>query len=98
MVRIGPLLTKLWFPQVGNPKWSQTGWLSLVVKTGTKNDVYFLVYVHINHFFCPIYTHKEKRTTLLPHYLTYDIIFQMYNPMVSNICVMGKQAMYPSVV
>ena len=26
MVQIGKLLTKLWYQQVGNQKWSQTGW------------------------------------------------------------------------
>ena len=41
-------------------------WLAnLGFETGTKNDVYFLVYVHINRYLYPIYIHIEKRTPLM---------------------------------
>ena len=59
MVKIGPLLTKLWYQQVSNPKMVPNWLANLGIKTCTTNDVWFSVYVHISRV---AQVHDMKRT------------------------------------
>ena len=59
MVKVGPLLTKLWHQQVGNPKWSQTGWPIWVLKQVQKTTFISLCTYTLTAFLSYLHTYRE---------------------------------------